>query len=166
MGAVVHQGLNGLLALEAGRLVLVERCVHDLLVHGLELSKLIQIDLDARQLGHQFTNYSEDVPHSRSEGSFLDVGGFGHRVEACPHRRSENDCRLGFKLCHALGVFELVRVEERLVQLHVDYLPVLAQRLISHYADPRHLEGFAAINLLAAFSVQKFNDYKFRACFY
>ena len=157
MGAVVHQGLNSLLALEAGRLVLVEWCVHDLLVHGLELSKLIQVDLDARQLGHQFTNYSEDVPDSLREGSFLDVGGFGHRVIVCLHRRSENDCRLSLKLCHVLGVVELVQVEELLVQLHVGYLPVFAQRLISHYADPWHLEGFAAIDLLAAFSVQKYN---------
>lgn len=166
MGAVVHQGLNSLLALEAGWLVLVERCVHDLLVHGLELSKLIQVDLDARQLGHQLTNDSEYVPHSRGEGSFLDVGGFGHRVEACSDRRSENDCRLSLKLCHVLGVLELVHVEELLVQLQVDYLPALAQRLISHHAEPWHLEGFAAINLLDAFSVQKYNDYKFRACFY
>lgn len=52
--AVVHEGLDSLLALEALGLHLVERRIHDLLVHGLELSELGQVNLDVWLLIHQF----------------------------------------------------------------------------------------------------------------
>ena len=45
LGAVVHQSLDSLFTLEACGLHLVERGVHDLPVHSLELAEVSQVDL-------------------------------------------------------------------------------------------------------------------------
>ena len=46
LGTVVHQSLDSLFTLEASGLHLVERGIHDLPVHSLELAKVSQVDLN------------------------------------------------------------------------------------------------------------------------
>ena len=54
--AIIHERLDGLLALKASRLHFIERSVHDLLVHGLKLSEFGKVNFHVWLLGHEFTD--------------------------------------------------------------------------------------------------------------
>lgn len=61
LGSIVHQRFHGLFALKTAWLELVKGCVHDLAVHALELSILIQVDFNVLTLRQKLSNQGENV---------------------------------------------------------------------------------------------------------
>ena len=108
LGSVVHQSFDCLFALKTSRLHLVEWGVHDLLVHGLEFSKVGEIDLDVGLLVHELANNSEDVVKWDLKSLLLEVDVLSHSWISGLDSRPKHHRGLAFELSHRGAVFEAV----------------------------------------------------------
>lgn len=150
LSAVVHQSLDRLLSLEASWLHLVEGSIHDLSVHGLELSKVSEIDLDVGLLAHELANDSEDVVERDLECLLLEVDVLGHSRVGWLDRRPEHDGRLALEFGHRGAILKAVRLEEVLGKLDVDDFLTLSQRLEADDAEVGHCDSSVDLDLLDA----------------
>lgn len=125
-----------------------------MLVHGLELSKLSQVDLDIGLLTHQLSKESKDIHDRGVEGAFLCAGTLGHGQEVGLDGRAEDDCRLSLEFCHGRAVVEPVHLEELIAELHVDYFLVLSEGLEAHHAEVWHGHGARHFDMLNAPSLK------------
>ena len=155
LGAIVHQSFDSLFALKTSWLHLIERSVHYLLVHGLELSKIGKINLNIRLLAHQLTDDSEDVVEWDFERLLLEVDLFCHGRVGRLDGRSKHNCRLALKFSHGRAVFEAVGFEEVVSELDIDDFLVFSQRLEADDAKVIDCNSSIYLDLLDTPSVHR-----------
>lgn len=146
-GALVHQGLDSLLALSSRRLELVDGHVHYLLVDGRELSHLLEVNFDVSSFREKLTDELEDIVETILEDVFLNIGSFGHLSVVGLHKWSHGWVDVSLKLSVLWVILKSMVLEEGLSKLNEDKLLVVSDLLVSNEAKKIHVDGSVDLDL-------------------
>lgn len=150
LSAEVHQGFDGLLALESARLHLVHGRVQDLTVHAGELAELLEVDLNILRLREELADEVEHVQERAVEGSLLHVGVLGHDAEVWLRGGLEHDSSVLLEVRHARLIDESMFVKEGVVEVDVDDPGVLVQGLEADDGEVLDVHGALHLDLALA----------------